>query len=336
MAHQGFTPWKPTEDSARLVQAVRAVLKEYEKHLPMTGRQIFYRLVATYGYEKSERAANKLYGVLGRARRAGIIPFNVIRDGGSKEAIPRMWANADAFWDDVRDRREHFIRNRQAGQPVYIELFCESPGMMTQLQRVAFQYSVPVYGTRGFTGLGVVAEIAKRALRRDVPTALLQVGDYDPSGESIFESMAGDARTFVRQVTYAFETDMEEGLEGEEAHGPALAEALGLDQEAVEALHEMEENMSLPKLRAERVALTFEQVQEHDLPTAPASKSDSRAKNWVGETCQLEAMPPDLLARTVRDAIEDEMDLARYDEEVKAEAADEAEIDETLPPKEDT
>ena len=36
------------------------MLNEYEEHLTLTLRQVFYRLVAAYGYEKTERAYQNL------------------------------------------------------------------------------------------------------------------------------------------------------------------------------------------------------------------------------------------------------------------------------------
>jgi hypothetical protein len=291
---RGFAPWNPTEASRTILYAVREILDTYSDQLPLTGRQIFYVLVGRFGYEKSEAAANRLYGVLGRARRAGMLPFDVIRDGGGSSSLPMTYDGEPGFWAEVRDSFEHFSVDRQSGQPVYVELFCESPGMMPQLVRQAFPYSVPVYGTRGFTGLGVVAEIAKRAIKRPVPTMLLQVGDYDPSGESIFESMAGDAREFVEQAVWELR---------EKTFGTSeLLEALGATPEDVERI-DAADYESVPEIRPVRVALTREQVEEYDLPTAPPSSKDSRSKNWVGQTCQAEAMPPDLLAEVVREAI---------------------------------
>jgi hypothetical protein len=79
------------------------------------------------------------------------------------------------------------------------------------------------------------------------------------------------------------------------------------------------------------VALTREQVGEHGLETAPPSSKDSRSKAWVGETAQLESMPPDLLAQTVRAAIESELDMEAFDEEVGREDADRATIAAVLP-----
>ena len=78
-----------------------------------------------------------------------------------------------------------------------LELWCEAAGMAPQLARVADIFSVPVFSTGGFASLTTVRQIADRALDRDVPTVLLHVGDYDPSGESIFELIAVDAAAFV-------------------------------------------------------------------------------------------------------------------------------------------
>jgi hypothetical protein len=57
------------------------------------------------------------------------------------------------------------------------------------------------------------------------------------------------------------------------------------------------------------VALTAEQVDEYDLPTSPAKSTDSRSARWNGGTCQAEALPPNLLAMIVRQAIQRHLDL---------------------------
>lgn len=60
----------------------------------------------------------------------------------------------------------------------------------------------------------------------------------------------------------------------------------------------------------ERVALLEEQVVDLDLPTQPPKASSSRTKNWRGSfTCQLEALPPDMVARLLDDAIRRHLDM---------------------------
>lgn len=57
---RGFATWRPRADTMVLVEQIRAVLAEYSEHLPMTARQLFYRLVGAHNYPKSEAAYERL------------------------------------------------------------------------------------------------------------------------------------------------------------------------------------------------------------------------------------------------------------------------------------
>src|SRR5262245_31244272 len=81
---RGFAPWSPEKATLALLDQVRGVLDEYAAHLPLTIRQIFYRLVGAHDYEKTERAYQRLAEHLNRARRARSIPMDVIRDDGRR------------------------------------------------------------------------------------------------------------------------------------------------------------------------------------------------------------------------------------------------------------
>ena len=308
---KGYAAWKPANATVDVLDNVKDVLREYQAHLPLTVRQIFYRLVGQYGFEKTELAYNRLCEYLVRARRAGMIDFDDIRDDGTiiwhvLSLSCGDWGRAGAgfageagFARDVRNLARNYRRDRLSEQPIALELWCEAAGMVPQLALVAHPFSVPVYSTGGFSSVTVTYEIAQRALRRDKPTVFLHVGDYDPSGESIFEAMTVDAMSFLRADLY------ERTENGDHLYlaKPVLEEGL-------------------PDLRPLRVALTAEQVDEYDLPTAPPKASDTRSRNWMGETCQLEAMPPDELADLVRRAIEGELDMALYEEAIATETVE--------------
>jgi hypothetical protein len=58
-----------------------------------------------------------------------------------------------------------------------------------------------------------------------------------------------------------------------------------------------------------RVALTEEQVEEYDLPSAPPKSTDSRSANWSGlAATQAEAMDPDTLNDVVNTAVSEWVD----------------------------
>lgn len=68
-------------------------------------------------------------------------------------------------------------------------------------------------------------------------------------------------------------------------------------------------------LRVQRIAVTPEQIAEHDLPTRPGKKKDPQAEQFAcehGEGCvELDAIPPATLRSLVRERIEGHMDPAR-------------------------
>lgn len=268
-----------------LLGNINAILIEYKEQLPLTNRQIFYRLVGAYGFDKTEQAYNRLCNHLTRARRAGLISFEAIRDDGTQSSAVGGLSGPAEFWEDLRESADYYHRDRSEGQRFNIELWCEAGGMLPQLSKVANPYGVSCYSTGGFSSLTVIKEIAARVLREPRPTIFLHVGDFDPSGESIYEHMAEDVGRFVSQASFQ----------------PELAVHLGVNDPQPNAA-----------FRPDRVALTEDQVDEYGLPTAPPKRSDSRSRNWHTSTCQCEALPPDTLAKIVTDHIEDLMDMDQY------------------------
>jgi hypothetical protein len=266
---------------------VEDILCEYEDYLPLTVRQIFYRLVAAHGYEKTERAYERLAEHLVRARRARLIEFDDIRDDGIVIYSPDWYSDVQDFHEQTAERARRYQVDRQAGQAYRIELWSEAAGMAPQLARVANVYSIPVYSSGGFSSLSAVRQVVDRACERYRPTVLLHVGDHDPSGEAIFTTIAEDVVAF-------FEEDK------------VLA-----SQEIIPV----------------RVALTADQIAEFGLPTSPAKNTDSRSNGWAGSgTCQLESLPPDDLARLVEDAIKALFDIKLLNHVLERESVDRAEL----------
>src|ERR687890_682492 len=79
---KGYAPWKPQKNTEVILSQVQEILREYRDYLPLTIRQVFYILVGNYKYAKDERAYERLCTYVNRARRAGIIEFNDLRDDG--------------------------------------------------------------------------------------------------------------------------------------------------------------------------------------------------------------------------------------------------------------
>ena len=69
----------------------------------------------------------------------------------------------------------------------------------------------------------------------------------------------------------------------------------------------MEDLLFSTTVDVRRLALTREQVDEHDLPPNPTKLTDSRARYWEhgADSWELDALPAPVLAGLVRDALDD-------------------------------
>jgi hypothetical protein len=195
---RGLAPWAPRAKTLVLLGQIDAVLVEYAEHLPLTARQVFYRLVAEHLYPKDQAGYERLCETLVRARRARRVPFTAIRDDGVRSEVPSYFSGTAGFWRAVRYTADTYRLDRLEGQPRALELWCEAAGMLPQLARVAEPYGVPVYSSGGFDSLTAKHDAAERMLDR--PTTVLHVGDHDPSGVALYDCAADDIAAMVRDL----------------------------------------------------------------------------------------------------------------------------------------
>jgi hypothetical protein len=286
-----ITDYRPQQKTVAIINDAVAVLEEYRDHWPLTCRQIFYRLVGAKEYPKSEDFYKKLCHHLCNARRAKLIPFAAIRDDGVSVVGDHHFDDQDHFLRHVRRLGNNYKRNKLTNQRHHIEVWCEAAGMIFQLDDVAGKYSIKTYSCSGFDSLTAKKNLANRICKIGKPAVILHLGDYDPSGECMFDAVASDVAAFV---------------EADKPWGGV-------------------------SVRFERVGLTSEQVRNYNLPTAPPKASDTRSAKWVGETCQLEALSPTQIAELLDAAILRLIDDDLYQEALRSEETERRLISRALP-----
>jgi hypothetical protein len=283
--------WRPQQKTLRRMAQVLEILSEYEQQLPLTIRQIFYRLVARYEYEKTINAYSNLSQMLTTARRArwetneGMLLFEAIRDDSFTAETASFFKDEAEFWQAVRNTAKRLRLDRMIGQERRLALWCESAGMIPQMRRLADPYGITVYNSGGFDKVTGKYEVAKAfsftALKQ--PITVLHIGDHDPSGIHIFETLSDDVIAFAQ----------------------TLAE---------------ENDFDAPDIEFVRVAVIPEQAHDLALPTALPNANDQRRfdefvvrhsslfgpeylDNDPDESWQAEALDPATLAQIVNDAI---------------------------------
>ena len=196
---RGFAPWKPDTDTLALLDDVRDVLATFRAFLPVTVRQVFYRLVATKGYAKDEKSYGRLADKLVRARRAGLIGWDDIRDDGFTRRESTSWDDPADWGQAVLRSASGYRLDRQRGQERKLVLWCEAAGMVPQLERVGREYSVPVYSSGGFDSVTAKHDVAEEFSRLG-SSLVLHIGDLDPSGVHMFGSLDEDVRAFLEAL----------------------------------------------------------------------------------------------------------------------------------------
>jgi hypothetical protein len=263
--------WRPQRKTQVMLSRVQQVLDEYREHLPLTCRQIYYRMIGAWNYPKGERFERTLYNLLDNARRAGEIPFDHIRDDGILSCGGFWYGGVDHFLHNEWRASKGYKRDVQDEQDVRLQVWCEAAGMIPQLRMVCDQYSIPVFSCGGFNSLTAVRQIMDDCSLYD-QNVLLHLGDCDPSGYSIYQAVYEDVSAF---------------LEAE-----CIYDAPGFD--------------------AERAALTFDQVDEFNLEADEIKTNDTRSKIWrergITQKVEIEALPPDQVAKLLTEAIERHLD----------------------------
>lgn len=278
----GLASYKPLGKRKRILGHVREVLETYSSLLPLTVRQIYYRLVATHPeYPKEQKFYRTLVNTLALARRGGLIDFDAIRDDGVRtEHCGTGFRSLDDFKEYIGHYARGYTRDKHMDQPRQVFVLCEAAGMVPQIVRACGDYPVTVKSSGGMDSVTAKYDLARECSRKD--SVVLHVGDYDPTGLSIFHQLALDVRQMMED-------------------------------------HCREEEIRTPLYDCRRVTILEDHVSRFGLLTGKTKTSDD-AKAWypgiagnINATCEAEALPPDVLIQLVKEAVAAEIDQRAYD-----------------------
>lgn len=287
----GLPEYRPYGKRRSILDHVQNVLETYASHLPLTVRQIYYRLVATHTeYPKEQKFYRMLVDTLALARRGGIIDFSAIRDDGVRiEHCGTGYAGLDHFQQSMLSYARGYTRDKFRHQPKQIFVLCEAAGMVPQIVRACGNYPVTVQSSGGMDSVTAKFDLARNCADED--SVVLHVGDFDPTGLSIFHQLALDVPKMIDDYC---QTNME----------------------------------LVPSYECKRVTILDEHVRQFGLLTGRTKATDD-SKRWypgIGgnphATCEVEALPPDVLMSLVRRAIEAELDLDIYQADAAKEEAE--------------
>ena len=192
--------YNPRPETIDLINNVIEILNNERQYLPLTIRQVFYRLVARNEIGKTEKDYSRLCESMGKARRARMIPFSHIRDDGFSDFTWLGYESYEDLMQRLSNEAKSATLDMQQGQSHRIVVWCEAGGMRPQLQRFVDDFSVPVVSSGGFDSLTTKYEMAKNLAQCGSRVKVFHIGDYDPSGVSIFEALKEDVSAFASDL----------------------------------------------------------------------------------------------------------------------------------------
>ena len=167
---------------------------------PQSVRHVFYRMTdprLSEPVEKSDRGYRHVQDRCVKLRRAGRIPYGWIADMSRQGYFTTTFADASDF---VRSMAGHYRADLWRDADYRCEVWAESRSIASVLLRDCRQLAVDLYPCGGFSSLSFVHAAAQQHNDRPDkrPLVVLYVGDYDPAGVLIDQSLQRELRQHLR------------------------------------------------------------------------------------------------------------------------------------------
>ncbi|MEE8385369.1 MAG: hypothetical protein V3S01_05600 [Dehalococcoidia bacterium] len=271
--------------SMDVIEQADDFLTEYmADDLKMTLRQLFYVFVSAALIPNTDRSYDRIGRIISDGRMAGLIDWDAIEDRERELEL-----DGRHHWETASDylMPEGFNLDLWEDQPKRIEVWVEKRALIGVVDRAARDLRVPSLACKGYMSQTAAWQAGRRALKNWMETGkrtvIIHLGDHDPSGID----MTRDNWTRLNLFTCPSEEDPE---------GDVPYDAITV----------------------ERIALNWDQIEEHRPPPNPAKMTDSRAGAYVAryghESWELDALNPRTLDGLIKKAVSAHLDIEKWEE----------------------
>ena len=191
--------------SAALLEQVQEIIDCYSFAISL--RQIFYQLVVRQFIANCEAQYHRVSRLCVIGRDEGILDEEAFADRLRQPDKPSDWKDLPDFIDTVKSA---YRKNKWQNQHDYVEIWTEKDALREVITEITHQYGVNLLVVRGQVSRTAIYEAHERfseKLDDGKNLYLYYMGDFDPSGLSIYNSLkerlgnfgaAGDSINFER------------------------------------------------------------------------------------------------------------------------------------------
>ncbi|MBA7615163.1 hypothetical protein ES703_22440 [subsurface metagenome] len=158
-----------------------------------TLRQIFYRLVAGLLIPNTEVTYKGLSRATVLAREERTLDplcfddrIRTHTEGDFGYRSPESFVRSSKQW--IKDLPDQYTREMWATQQTMPIIWIEKDALLTPVASIAGPYRVKVYASRGYSSFTAVYQ-AVMDMSSDKPTKIIQLTDFDPSGEDMVRDL---------------------------------------------------------------------------------------------------------------------------------------------------
>jgi len=304
---------------------INEIIKEYQDDgYVLTLRQLYYQLVSRDIIPNKQAEYSKLSTLLKEGRMGGIVDWGAIEDRLRKPSKPSEFDSAADILDAAINQ---FRLPRQKGQKVYIEVWVEKDALSGVLKKVTNKFGINIMVNRGYSSASAMYDSYQRfteAINEGQKALILYLGDFDPSGIDMIRDIDSRIKEFLvagLDFVERFETldndTMNEYIYPYHDQGLGTLDCIEFATSDYAEVFVNENFLVIP------IALTKKQIKEYNPPPNPTKITDPRAKDFIlahGDTSwEVDALRPDVLNRVLTDAIENIIDITKYEDIIKQE-----------------
>lgn len=201
----------------QLAKIINQILDDYGK--PLRLRQLWYELLQNHNYVPEQYWSKDRHGnlyikdgiyrglsdKLGTMRKRKLVSWEKIIDEERGLSAYTRFTNVDEFMGSVSS---WYHRDLLQTQPQYIEVWSEK---YLSISDIAEKYGVGLMMGGGFQSLSNLYDTAKRFTQIRKPILILYLGDFDPSGMCVEDSILKELKGYwrldvtIRRVLVNFE-----------------------------------------------------------------------------------------------------------------------------------
>ncbi len=265
------------KETFALIEKCVEVLERYDDAgYDMTLRQLYYQLVAADEIPNTQHSYDRVGSIVNDARLAGLIDWQHLVDRTRSLKSIAHWNDPPEIIEAVA---KQYRIDKWQSQPYRPEVWIEKEALAGVFERVCNSLDVPFFSCRGYTSQS----------------------EMWAAGQRLRKYQLGTRKPFKKQIPIIFHFG---------DHDPS-----GMDM-----TRDVADRLSLfigKSIEIQRLALNMNQIEEFQPPPNPAKITDSRATAYIaeygGESWELDALEPDVLASLVRNSILNIIDKTKWE-----------------------